>query len=97
MRLLLTIVCCNLHDSELLGVFQQKLLIHDFSVLGMMDLASCDLIRLFLDCSDVLMAKLLSDHCLHKSIVVSQDTEFARSYIELIDELTTLLRNLRVD
>ena len=37
---------------------------------------------------------LLSHHGLHKPIVVSEDTKFARSYIELVNELTSFLRNL---
>ena len=86
-----------LHHCELLLVFHEKLLVHNSSMLSVMDLTSRDFIRLFLDRFDVFMTKLLSDHSLHKSVVVSEDTKFAGSDVELVNELTSFLRNLCID
>lgn len=66
-------------------------------MLFVVDLASFDFIRLFLDRSDVFVTKLLSYHGLHEPVVVSQDTEFAGSHIELVNELTSFLGNLCID
>lgn len=66
-------------------------------LLGVMDLPSGDFILLLSDRSDVFVAKLLSDHCLHEPVVVSEDTKLARSDVELVNELASFLRNLCID
>lgn len=56
-----------------------------------------ELVPLLLDGPAILVAELLHHHRLHQAVVVSQDSELPGGYIQLVDQLAALLRDLRID